>query len=87
MNYPQLSDIDKFKHDIQSFGYEIPKNAEFFKVIRGKNKDLIGMKVGEYTHSCHIETSDIFVLLHFDAETHKTYVKDYWEYLNLVKIN
>lgn len=67
------NDLEKFKRCLKSFGFIIPKDAEFYKT----EKNGIGMKVGHYVHSCHVDTTDIYVLLHID-EDGKTKVKEYW---------
>lgn len=64
--------IQEFGH----FGYEVPSTAKFWK-IHGPNKGLgaYGMEVGSYTHSCHIDTTDLKVLLVVDGNEH--YVESY----------
>jgi hypothetical protein len=61
---------------VQSFhqyGYIIPKGAEFYKINAMASKrghTCYGMKVGEYTHSCHIDTTECVVLLIVDGTYH-----------------
>lgn len=47
------------KIDLRARGFIVPADAEFYVV--GKT-GRVGMKVGGYTHSCHVETTDIVVL-------------------------
>lgn len=49
--------------ELSSRGIMVPNDAEFYRVVKD---DRIGMKVGSYTHSCHIDTSDFVVLLFAD---------------------
>jgi len=59
----------KVKSEFDGRGYDIPKGVKFYKVTssrKSKYTDMIGMKVGEFTHSCHIDTTDFIVLLFVD---------------------
>lgn len=49
--------------ELVSRGIVIPNDAEFYQVVKDGR---IGMKVGAYTHSCHVDTSDFVVLLFVD---------------------
>lgn len=53
------------------FGYIVPPTAKFWK-IHGPNKSVgaYGMEVGEYTHSCHVDTTELKVLLVVDGNEH-----------------
>ena len=44
-------------------GIEIPKGTKFFRIDSGDDIGLYGMQVGSYVHSCHIDTTDLIVLL------------------------
>lgn len=59
---PSKSVLD-FKKELSSRGIIVPIGAEFYRVVKDGR---IGMKVGEYTHSCHIDTMDFVVLLFAD---------------------
>lgn len=64
---------EEILRDFTGFGYEIPKGAEFYKVSEHASKrghSCYGMKVGQYTHSCHIDTTDLTVLLLVDGTEH-----------------
>lgn len=50
--------LELAKKNLEAKGFKVVKDAEFYRV-----GGYIGMKVGQYTHSCHIETSDILILL------------------------
>ncbi len=69
---------------LSSMGYVIPANAKFFRFKKDK-EDLVGMKVGEYLHSCHIDSSDIHVLLcierndEINGHLYDTFVVDVWD--------
>ena len=55
------------------FGFYVPVNAKFFR-FDDKGVPSYGMKVGEYTHSCCIDTTDYIVLL--VVKDKQTYVKE-----------
>ncbi len=60
-------------------GFEIPKGAKFFKIGTGDDIGLYGMQVGSYVHSCHIDTTDIIVLLIINGcNTHVDSFADWW---------
>ena len=46
-------------------GYIINRETEFYKTF--DNLEMIGMKVGQYSHSCHVDSSDFVVLLFDDG--------------------
>lgn len=56
--------VSGLKKELRSRGFIIPTDAEFY--IVGKT-GRVGMKVGGYTHSCHVETTDIVVLFFGDS--------------------
>lgn len=61
--------IKTFDH----FGYIVPKNAVFWKVMAPDDGfGGYGMEVGQYTHSCHIDTTDLKVLLVVNGDKHFT---------------
>lgn len=60
--------------EFEGWGFIVPKDAEFYKVSASApaHRDEVGhicfgMKVGEYTHSCHIDTMELTVLLIVDG--------------------
>lgn len=59
MNKLQLASI------FTSKGYIVNNEAEFYKTF--DNPERIGMKVGQYSHSCHVDSSDFVVLLFEDG--------------------
>ena len=59
MTKQESAQIKKFQKELSSMGY-IVANPVFYRI---RNGNKIGVRVGQYVHSCHIETSDIFVLL------------------------
>ncbi len=60
------------------------ENSRFYEFKKDK-ETIIGMKVGQYTHSCHVDSSDIYVLLCLKRNTNEygrlydTYVTDVWD--------
>lgn len=65
--------------EFDGFGIVIPTGTKFWRISGEHRNDysLYGMEIGGYTHSCHIDTTDIKVLLVVDGI--KTYVKEYAE--------
>lgn len=61
-----VTTIQSFRDLAKRFGYQIPSNAEFYCEKRDGNR--VGMKIGEYVHVCHIDTTDIFVLLYMTED-------------------
>jgi hypothetical protein len=76
-----MTKLQEFKRDLETFGYIVPENAEFYIVkTNDKNQGKIGMKVGNYSHSCHIEQTDFVILFFIDG--YKSFIKEYsdlWE--------
>lgn len=73
-----MNNVDNFKNLLHTFGFIIPKDAEFYTVKeKDENYEKIGMKVGEYTHSCHVDTTDFYILLFFNEKTNNVYLKEY----------
>ncbi len=69
--------IKKCIENLQSKGYVIPDKAEFYKDRNGN----VGMKVGEYIHSCHVDTTDILILLiGINTENRDPYIREIWNY-------
>jgi len=56
--------------DFNHFGFQVPDKVNFWK-IRGplshKGFGAYGMEVGRYVHSCHVDTTDLIVLLVVDG--------------------
>lgn len=77
-----MSKLQEFKRDLETFGYIITENAEFYKVITNdKNQGKIGMKVGEFIHSCPIEQTNFIILFFIDGYT--SFIKEYSDYLQI----
>lgn len=55
--------VARVRKELNSRGIIVPINSEFYRVVKDGR---IGMKVGAYTHSCHVDTSDFVVLLFVD---------------------
>jgi hypothetical protein len=57
--------------EFDNFGYVVPPDAKFWKVHGADmGPGAYGMEVGSYTHSCHIDTTDLKVLLVVDGTEH-----------------
>lgn len=84
----QFNDLQKFRRILNTFGYIIPTNAEFYIVKHGEewHKGLIGMKVGGYTHSCHVDSTN-YIVLFFCDDDGKTRIGKYDDYLDIEKLN
>jgi len=76
--------IEKFKESLNSMGYSVT-NPEYYKITRGPHEDKVGVKVGSYLHSCHIESSDIIVLLVMDGDREVTTFSA-WEMMDCIKL-
>lgn len=75
MSREQLLDL------YRSRGYD-PKPGDKFWKIRSptKGRGFYGWQVGQYEHSCHIDTTDILVLFIIEPGHHgSSYVMDYAE--------
>ncbi len=81
IKWAELPPLEKFKTTMHNFGFIIPKDAEFYKNVDG----VVGMKVGGYTHNCHVESSDVVILFHID-ENNNHRLEEYWGCWDLVKI-
>lgn len=71
---------EKFIKELQDRGFNFDNKNIYYKVIpkdEFKDNNLIGVKVGAFTHSCHIETMDFIVLMFLDLGG--DFVKSYWE--------
>ncbi len=55
-----MNEITKLIESLQYKGYIVPKNARFFKNVT-TNKYY--MLVGDFQHSCHVDTSNFYALL------------------------
>ncbi len=60
-----------------TFGYQIKPGDIFYKTSIG-DEDVWGLKVGEITHSCHIDTTEIVVLFFVDRKPDVISVSDNW---------
>lgn len=62
----------------KSRGYYLKPGDKFYKVKgQGRGNGFYGWQVGQYQHSCHIDTSDMIVLLIVEPGLHgETYVID-----------
>jgi len=71
----------QFIKTLQAFGFQFNESNEYYLVSGkiGKKDGRIGVKVGEYVHSCHVDTTDILVLL-FLNEDGNDYVEDVWDF-------
>lgn len=68
--------IEELLHEYGQFGYVVPKGSKFWKIGgSGRGEGKYGMEVGRFTHSCHVDTTDLIVLLVIDG--HDTFVEDY----------
>lgn len=61
------------------FGYTVPKGVKIWRVYPSgeKKQGGYGMEVGKYEHSCHIDTTDLIVLLFVGGNDH--YVESFSE--------
>ena len=58
---------EQFITELQARGFQFSSKNEYYKVkSSGKYNNLIGVKVGEYVHSCHVDTTDLIVLMFLD---------------------
>ena len=59
------------------FGYVIPTTSKFWKITApGRGRGLYGLQVGRYTHQCHIDTTDMIVVL-VVGDNGQTFVEAY----------
>ena len=64
---------------LTGFGFDVPDNAKFYKFRDKSETFCYGMQVGQYSHSCYIDTTDYIILL--IVKDNNTYVKevcDFW---------
>ncbi len=80
-----IKDKSELIKELNGMGFLASSTNKFYS-FKDKNKELIiGMKVGEYIHSCHVDSSDIYVLLCLKRNTNEyghlydTYVTDVWD--------
>lgn len=59
-------------------GYSIPSNSKFWRIQSGDYRGCYGYQVGQYTHSCHIDTTD-FIVLFVNVYEHDFSVDSYSE--------
>ncbi len=65
---PKDPSRDQLVKEFNTFGFQVPSNAKFFKVVKNKTETpSYGMLVGHFTHSCHVDTTDFVVLLFPDG--------------------
>lgn len=84
-----MTPLETFKRDLTGYGYNIPKDVRFWKINTGKHMGQIGMQVGQYSHSCHIETTDFVVLVFFkksDELVRNLKLKAYSDYFDVIEI-
>lgn len=71
-----ISVLKKFRQ----YGYQINTGDIFYKVI-DNGQEQWGWKVGQYTHSCHIDTTCFVVLMFIDQNSSyhsfKAYADDF----------
>lgn len=58
------------------YGYCVPEGAKFFRIRSGEYEGCYGWQVGQYTHSCHVDTTDLIVLLVY-SNNHKFNIEEY----------
>jgi len=73
-------DKKEFIKLLNSYGYQFDNTNEYYinNNCGSENNGRIGVKVGKFSHSCHVESSDIFVLL-FIKENGETKVEEVWD--------
>ena len=60
------------------YGFETPPGTVFWKIYAPKRgRGHWGMQVGKYTHSCHIDTTEIIVLLVIEQPNGNAYEEGY----------
>ncbi len=60
-------ELEQFKKNLNDYGFTIQKDAKFWEVHSvGPHNGMVGMEVGRYEHSCHVDTTEIVVLLFVD---------------------
>ena len=62
------------------YGFIVPSNAKFFHIaesdVKKGCKNCFGFQIGEYVHSCHVDSTDYIVLLMLD-DKHHTWVEEF----------
>lgn len=77
----KIADANKMSREelvalYEGFGYEVKPGMKFWKIGGlGRGRGLYGLEVGQYTHSCHIDTTELIVLLVVDGTNN--YVESY----------
>jgi hypothetical protein len=68
---------EELVRNFSAFGYQVPTNAKFYKTdSRLKQiENCYGMQIGQYVHSCHIDTTDFIVLLM--VNDHESWVEEF----------
>ena len=63
----------------RSRGFYPKTGDKFWKVLCpfNKGRGLYGWQVGQYEHSCHVDSTDLIVLLIIEPATGTTYVMEY----------
>jgi len=73
-------DKKEFIKLLNSYGYQFDNTNEYYinNNCGSENNGRIGVKVGKFSHSCHVGDSDILVLL-FIKENGETTVEEVWD--------
>lgn len=53
----------------RGYGYSPKPGDKFWRIKSGKGKGMYGWQVGLYEHSCHIDSTDIIVLMVIEPGT------------------
>ncbi len=63
----------------RGYGYCPKSGDKFWRIMaKGKGHGMYGLQVGEYTHSCHVDTLDVKVLVVIEPNAGgDSYVADY----------
>lgn len=62
----------KLRQKYEGFGWCIKNGDKFWKTKKGW-----GWQVGEYSHSCHIDTTDFVVVMLIDDKTYQSSVEEF----------
>jgi len=78
----KLETLPEVKSRLDTFGFLHNKNTKFWRVRSiGQFKNLIGMEIGRFIHSCHIDSTDFIVLFFIKNYNNKNeigYFSDNW---------
>jgi len=87
----QNNNVDVIKQklvDVYSgMGFLLPDGSKFWKINGlGKDEGLYGLQVGSFIHSCHVDSTDLIVLLIINGcNSYVDDVSDFW-LSNCIKI-